>query len=292
MSIQAVTLVSLALNSAKTGDVRLGEAIAEQASRILSEHLLRASTERSRLRAKHTRDDGGTHLGSGLSTVYPVSPVLRDVMTLLVSATSNSDDGVRKAADVVFNHCLSASGPEEQTPVIFIGRLSVADISQYRPDHLTTWLRRAGVTALRLRQREAFEMVVTRLREVARIPKFETLSVRSLSALCLAAVRLDPGQFRVAWNAISDWASTAKNPTEIVRLAMQVGAGAQESGAFTVAHTCARSIVDDGSLDVLKTLTDLDHVFSEAVTAQLMETDLGRIPTDTLERFRDYAAVL
>jgi hypothetical protein len=73
---------------------------------------------------------------------------------------------------------------------------------------------------------------------------------------------------------------------------MQVGAAALESGAFGVAFTCGRFIVDEGSLPTLQNLTDLVHVLGEAMTAQLMDADLGHVPTDALERFRDYAAML
>ncbi|WP_143465981.1 hypothetical protein [Kribbella sp. ALI-6-A] len=291
VSTQAVTLASLALTSAGGGDIRLGEAIAEQASRIVADHILRARSERARLRRKYNQDDDA-RFDATRADLYPLSPVLRDILSLIVSATKNADEGVGKAADVLFNRCLAASGPEEQTPMMFVSILAGADIRQYKVERLTTWLRRAGVTALSLGQRDAFGLVVGKLREMAREPAFELLSVRSLAALGAACVRLDPQQFGTAWSSISDWASTTTDSVEPVRLAMQVGAAGLESGSFAVAFSCAESIVDQGSLPVLQKLTDLDHVFGEATAAQLMDADLGHVPTDALERFRDYAAML
>ena len=290
VSTQAVTLASLALSSARSGDVRLGEAIAEQAARVVEGNLRSARTKRARFRRRYSLG-GSRATRSGGGQLYPANPVLRDVLSLLVTGTKNADDGIRRAADVLFTRCLSASSTDEQAPAMFVSMLSAANIA-HSPDLITTWLRRAGLSALSLGHREAFGMVVRQLGRMSTEDAYEQLSMRSLAALGAASARLDPEQFDAVWSEISAWTASGGRTGGKVRLAMQVGAAALESGTFTVALTCARSIVDSGDLAVLQTLTDLDHVFAEAMSAQLMDAYLGRVPTDPLEKFRDFAASL
>lgn len=290
VSTQAVTLASLALSSARTGDVRLGEAIAEQAARVVEGNLRSARTKRAHFH-RHYSLSGSRATRSGGGQLYPANPVLRDVLSLLVIGTKNADDGIRQAADVLFTRCLSASSVDEQAPAMFVSMLSAANIT-HSPDLITTWLRRAGLSALSLGHPEAFGMVVRQLGRMSAADEYEQLSMRSLAALGAASARLDPEQFEAVWSEISAWTPSTVRTVEKVRLAMQVGAAALEGGTFTVALTCARSIVDSGDLAVLQTLTDFDHVFAEAMSAQIKDAYLGRVPTDPLERFRDFAASL
>jgi len=228
VSTQAVTLASLALRTAEMGDARLAEAIAEQSAIIVTSHL--ASVQRQRLKLLKRANSQALEVRTTEPEVYAVSPVLRDMLALLVAHAGDSES-VGAVTDIILTRCLAASSLGEQAPTIVVSLLSSARQNAISADRLTSWLRQAGMSALALRNDNAFSMAVSRLKSTSELPPCETLAMRSVAALCAAAMRLRPGQFQTSWPVLADWSQASAHQGESIRLVLQVGAAALEGNA-------------------------------------------------------------
>lgn len=290
VSTQAVTLAALALEIAGTGDTRLAEAVAGQASTIVVSHL--AHVQRSRLRAAERarrRPRGGTDDETG--AVFPVVPALRDFLRILVAHLGGTPD-VAAVAGGMLDRCLSAAGPSEHVPLMLAGLVSDRG-PELEPERVSEWLRRGGVRALECGDDFAFERIVQQLMDLTDSPESDVAGVRAAASLCAASVRLRPAQFKEAWDGIEEWASRELSRLHnLVPLALHVGASALDCGGFSAALACARALGTPDQRRAVSTLTNLDNVFGQSVAAQLSHIDVGDVPTDQLEYFRDLVLAL
>ncbi|WP_182526630.1 hypothetical protein [Nocardioides dongkuii] len=287
VSTQTVNLVSLALNTVGSGESRIGESVAEQASRIIRAHMAGVQSSRRKTHERLASVDGSR--SESERQVYPVDPMLRDAVRVLVDGARGLRSGDARAAEVVLDACLAASGPADHVPVMVASALTDLDHGSLAPEFMASCLRSAGIRSIQLRQRDVFDMIVRQIAALANDADHEVQAIRSLAALGSACARLEPTLFGVAWRWVEAWASKSTNSTEITRVVMQMGAASLESGVFAAALECGEYINDSGHLAELSRLADLDHVFAEASAAALWSVYLGLVPTDSLERFRDLA---
>jgi hypothetical protein len=287
VSTQAITLSSFALETAKLGDTRLAETIAEQASMIVSSHMSCIRRQRAKL---HGSIETPLQFDEQNALTYPVTPVLRDIISLVVARAGESER-VGGVADILVARCLTATGPSEQTPIILASLLSSAGPNSLGPERFASWLRQAGIRALAMESDIGFGMATQELGKLASKGGQEAvIALRSLAALSAASMRLRPSQFRISWSEVSDWTSSNLESIESVRVPLHVGSAAMESGSFTAALACVRSLRTPAQRLTLQKLTDHEHVFIEARLAEATGLYLSQVPTDALERFRDFAA--
>lgn len=288
VSTQAVTLAALALEIAGSGDTRLAEAVAGQASAIVASHL--ASVQRSRSRAaERARGSVRDADRDEATAAFPIVPALKDLLRLLVAHLEGPSD-VTEVAEGMLDRCLAAAGPGERVSLMLAGLIWDRRAVGHEPDRAPEWLRRAGVRALECGDDLAFQHIVRRLMEVAEV---NIEGVRAASSLCAASVRLRPGQFEEAWGKVEEWAGRDNRRSgTLVSLALHVGASALDCGGFSAGLVCARALSTAEQRATLAGLTSLDNVFGQSVAAQLWHIDVGDVPTDQLEFFRDLVLAL
>lgn len=285
VSTQTITLASFALKTAGSGDARLAETIAEQAAEIMSSHL--ACVRRRRRWASRVQASGKQRLTTETQESFAVTPVLRDLLTLLVARAGESER-VGAVTDLLVSRCLSAGGTAEQAPVMLTSLLTDAGAGAVGYTRKARWLRQAGVRALELNDDLGFEMTAKRLRYLADEQADPAYALSSLSALCVASLRMNPRRFEAGWDHISGWIDNHPESDDSVRWSLHVGAAAMEAGSYLAALSCARAIRTPLQRAKLTSLTSLERVFVEASVAGIFGLYLGRVPTDALERFRDF----
>jgi hypothetical protein len=284
VSSDAITLAALALQVAASGDLRLAEEIAEDAAQVVVSHL--GEAQRARVRAAIRR---GLDLEDG-ATVYPVTPVLLDTFAYLVRRVVEREM-LWGTADVIVRRCLSASAGDDRAATILVSLIGDAG-QEFPMTAAAKWLRHAGISALQCDDASAFESAVRSLGRLADKVPGESKASRSLVSLCAASLRLGSDKFDVAWSEVVRWVQKHGNDRVAARACLQVGSSALECGGFRAVVVCATHAASDARYKILLDQTSLDRVPVEAAIAELSGIDLGDVPTNQLEHFRDLVSAI
>ncbi|WP_157598516.1 hypothetical protein [Phycicoccus sp. Root101] len=288
VSTQAITLAAFALRAAEDGDSRLAENIAGHASTIVTSHL--ACIQRSRETCRGRYGGPSPESGSQSPPMFPVTPVLIDMIGMLINSAAKSER-VCDTAESLLVRCLNAAGPSEHAAVILVSLISdtTPDIE---PSRLCNWLRFAGLSALRHDSPHELQSVAGQLATLAAQATFTPDALRGVAALSAATSRLRPKQFSTVWDEFVKASLSSQDAKVLVQYPMYVGAAALLAGNSSAALTCARTLDAPAKRSMVMKLTDYDHVAVEATVAELSGIDLGEVATTTLERFRDFLAVV
>lgn len=284
VSSDAIALAALALGISSSGDLRLAEEIAEDSAQIVVSHLLAVQHSRARAAALRLVDteDG--------AVVYPVTPALRDILDFLIRRVLEQET-LWRTADVVIKRCLSVSLRGDHAATILTS-LIVSAGESFPPSPAAEWLRHAGINALRCDDDFAFESVTRRLREIATRFTGESNASRALVSLCAASLRLRPERFDGAWGEIVLWLQGVGIHETASRVSLQVGAAALDCGGYRAVAICARQAATDERYAALLEQTSLERVRAEASLAELSGLDVGDVPTDRMEQFRDFVSTI
>lgn len=287
----SVALTQISLDLARTGDTGTAHAVAQNALRLLSQHLsasreARISTIRS-FRIWSGLPGAGTNIEDDIA---PANPALRDVVRIVVHARLSSEHDRLDILETFIRPIFSMTLADDAAGLVatFGVPQDIAKIpAGIRP--ASELLRLAGVRALELRSRMLFNEVLNRLASLGQEKTCANQVANTCSELAATAAAFNPRwsiyATRIMAKLLTGMDGGKENPMSQLhaRLLWRIGSAGLTCGAISVALNSAKLIWLGGKYNsVMEMASDEDVLSYEEAHSKMQGGYLGRSPKDSL----------